>query len=194
MKRFWILLGGYAAIAAITVPAFVRPAPRLVWNASASVPIGLYAAHPVKSLSRGDLVAAHAPVPVAKLMAERGYLPVRVPMLKQLAALVGQEICRSGTHVLIDRKLVAEARAFDRAGRALPAWQGCHRLADDEVFLLNPAVPDSFDGRYFGPIKRHAIVAILTPLWTHGAVPEPAPGGAARGQSLPEAKTKGAMQ
>jgi len=188
MKRFWILLGGYAAIAAIIVPAFVRPAPRLIWNASASVPIGLYAARPVKGLRRGDLVAAHAPPPIARLMAERSYLPVRVPMLKQVAAIAGQQVCRSGTRILIDRKPVAEACAVDRAGRALPVWQGCHRLGQDEVFLLNPAVPDSFDGRYFGPLKTRAIVAILTPVWTYGAAPRPT---AWRLQSPSEAKTKG---
>ncbi len=188
MKRFWILLGGYAAIAAITVPTFIRPASRLIWNASASVPIGLYLARPVKRLRRGDLVAAHAPLPIARLMAERGYLPVRVPMLKQVAAVGGQQVCRSGTRILIDGKPVAGARAFDRAGRALPAWQGCQRLAADEVFLLNPAVPDSFDGRYFGPLKRRAIAAILVPVWICGVAPGPSAG---RLPSLPEAKTKG---
>jgi len=188
MKRFWILLGGYAAIAAITVPAFVRPAPRLIWNASASVPIGLYLARPVKRLRRVDLVAARAPLPIARLMAERGYLPVRVPMLKQVAAVGGQQVCRSGTRILIDGKPVAWARAVDRAGRALPSWQGCHRLSEDEVFLLNPAVPDSFDGRYFGPLRTRAITAILIPVWTYGAAPEPSAGHL---QSLPEAKTKG---
>ncbi len=194
MKRFLILLGGYAAIAAITVPAFVRPAPRLVWNASASVPIGLYRARPVKGLGRGDLVAAYAPQPVGHLMAERGYLPLRVPMLKQVAAVMGQDVCRTGPHILIDRKHVAEARVFDRAGRPLPAWQGCHRLLEDEVFLLNPGAPDSFDGRYFGPVKKAAIVAILTPVWTYGAAPTSAAQRAASPQSSPQPKTKGAMQ
>lgn len=86
MKRFHILLTGSCAIAAVLFPAFIRPTPRLVWNASASAPIGLYAARPVHAARRGDLVAAHAPAPVALLMAERHYLPLRVPMLKPVAA------------------------------------------------------------------------------------------------------------
>ena len=56
----------YCAVAALVIPAFVRPAPRLVWNASASVPAGLYSARPSVSVKRGDLVAVHAPAPIAR--------------------------------------------------------------------------------------------------------------------------------
>ncbi len=193
MSRFWILLGGYTAIAAIAIPAFVRPAPRLVWNASASVPLGLYAARPARSVPRGALVAAYAPAPVAHFMAVRRYLPLRVPMLKQVAAIAGQRVCRAGTQVTIDGKPVAEARSFDRAGRPLSAWHGCRIIAVGEVFLLNPASLDSFDGRYFGPVPERGIVAVLTPLWTSRSAPAVAPAPSARPQTLPQANTKGAI-
>ena len=165
MKRFTVLLTGYCAIAAVVVPAFVRPAPRLVWNASASVPIGLYSARPAVGAEVGDLVAAHAPSPIARLMAERGYLPLRVPMLKHVAAVEGQRICRSGVAISIDGKRVAEARLRDRLGRPLPGWNGCRTLRAGEVFLLNSASAESFDGRYFGPVPVRGIVAVLDPLW-----------------------------
>lgn len=178
MKRFGILLTGYCAIGAVILPALVRPVPRLVWNASASVPVGLYAAHPADGAKRGDLVAAHPPAPVARLMAERGYLPRGVPMLKHVTAVEGQVVCRSGRVVTIDGKRVAEARPHDRMGRPLPRWSGCRRLRSGEIFLLNPASPDSFDGRYFGPVSARAIIAVLTPRWlprAGNAVPPGAP-------------------
>jgi conjugative transfer signal peptidase TraF len=192
MKRFGILLTGYVAIGALVLPALVRPAPRLVWNASASVPIGLYSARPAASARPGDLVAAHAPAPVARLMAERGYLPLRVPMLKHVAAVSGQRICRIGIAILIDGKRVAEARLHDRAGRDLPAWSGCRTLGAGEVFLLNPASAGSFDGRYFGPVPAHGIVAVLDPLWlVRGG--EPAPASApARREPSPKSDNQGA--
>jgi conjugative transfer signal peptidase TraF len=168
MKRFGILLTGYCAVAAIVVPAFIRPVPRLVWNASASVPIGLYAARPASSVALGDLVAAHAPAPVAALMAERHYLPLRVPMLKHVMAVAGQTICRVDAVILIDAKPVAQARLHDRMGRPLPRWSGCRTLRAGEVFLLNPASAGSFDGRYFGPVSVRGIVAVLDPLWLPG--------------------------
>lgn len=192
MKRFGIMLTGYCAIAAVVMPAFVRPAPRLVWNASASVPIGLYAARPSASARRGDLVAAHAPAPVARLMAERGYLPLRVPMLKHVAAVAGQTVCRSGTAILIDAKRVAEARPRDRMGRPLPRWSGCRTLRAGEVFLLNPASADSFDGRYFGPVPARGIVAVLDPLWlARSGASTPASAPVVR-ETPPQPKTKGA--
>lgn len=174
MTRFAILLTGYCALAALVVPAFVRPAPRLIWNASASVPVGLYAARPPHHISRGDLVAALPPPPLARLMAERHYLPVRVPMLKHVGAISGQTICRHGETIYIDTKPVAVARRADRAGRELPAWIGCRTVQEGEVFLLNPTSPDSFDGRYFGTIPTRAVSAILTSLWLPDARPEAA--------------------
>jgi len=194
MSRFWILLGGYAAIAGLIIPAFVQPAPRLVWNASASVAVGLYAARPARSVARGALVAVHAPASIARFMAARGYLPLRVPMLKHVAATAGQRVCRAGVHITIDGILVAEARSFDRAGRPLPRWRGCWIVAAGEVFLLNPGSADSFDGRYFGPVPARGIVAVLTPLWTSGRASAPVPASPRRPQSIPQAKTEGAIR
>lgn len=191
MKRFGIMLTGYAAIAAVVIPAFVRPAPRLVWNASASVPIGLYSARPARSAKVGDLVAAHAPAPVARLMAERGYLPLGVPMLKHVAGVAGQTVCRSGVSILIDAKRVAEARLRDRTGRPLPSWSGCRTLHAGEVFLLNPASAGSFDGRYFGPVPTSGIVAVLDPLWLPGGGISAPASTPARREISPQPKTEG---
>lgn len=192
MNRLAIMLTGYCAIAAVVIPTFVRPTPRLVWNASASVPLGLYSARPGHSAKVGDLVAAHAPAPVARLMAERGYLPLRVPMLKHVAAVAEQTVCRSGAAILIDAKRVAEARLRDRMGRPLPSWSGCRTLRAGEVFLLNPASAGSFDGRYFGPVPASGIVAVLDPLWLAGGGATPPASAPAAREPSPQPKTKGA--
>ncbi|MCA1200161.1 S26 family signal peptidase [Sphingomonas sp. R647] len=185
MTRFGILMTGYLALGALILPAIVRPAPQLIWNASASVPIGLYAARPVDGLTVGDLVAAMPPEPLAQLMAGRGYLPLRTPMLKRVAAVTGQRVCRIGKNILIDGSRVAVAQSRDVDGRALPAWQGCRTLGPDAVLLLNRDAPASFDGRYFGPISRRSIHAVLTPLWLVGAP-------RARAKTRPRSTTKGA--
>ena len=41
-------------------------------------------------------------------------------------------------------------------------------LRPGEVFLMNPTVPDSLDGRYFGPLPAASIVARAV-LWTDEA-------------------------
>ena len=51
----------------------------------------------------------------------------------------------------------------------LPRWSGCRTLQPDEVFLMNPTVPDSLDGRYFGSLPLTSIVARAVPLWTDEA-------------------------
>lgn len=168
MNRFAIMLTGYLGLGAIILPAFLKPAPKLIWNASASVPVGFYSARPATAVKPGDLVAAHAPAPIARLMAERHYLPLRVPMLKHVAAVSGQSVCRDGLRISIDGNRAAEARSNDRLGRPLPVWSGCRTLKPGEIFLLNPASPASFDGRYFGVIPARSVIAVLTPVWLPG--------------------------
>src|SRR3546814_19562169 len=65
--------------------------------------------------------------------------------------------------------LVGIARARDRAGRPLPAWFGCRKLRSGELFTMNPAAPDSFDGRYFGTLKIEAVIGCAMPVWTDEA-------------------------
>ncbi len=81
-------------------------------------------------------------------------------------ALPGQRICRSGLSISIDGQAAATARAADHLHRTLPAWQGCHVIAPGEIFLLNPDVADSFDGRYFGVLPAASILGRTVPLWT----------------------------
>jgi conjugative transfer signal peptidase TraF len=136
-----------------------------VWNASASARLGLYwVTHRVPAV--GDFVLAAPPPDARRLAAARAYLPATVDLVKRIAAISGSTICAVGRRVLIDGNPVAERLAHDGFGRPLPAWTGCRTLAADEVFLLMANVPDSFDGRYFGPTPRSAIVGTLVPLWT----------------------------
>ena len=145
--------------------AVLRPIPRLVWNASASAPIGLYGVVPHAAITRGDLVLAVLPPAARTLAAERNYLPMGVPVAKHVAALAGDTVCSRGDIITIDGRTVAKRLSTDTHGRALPAWTGCQTLRRDQMFLLNTP-PDSFDGRYFGPVERRAILGKLVAIWT----------------------------
>lgn len=170
------------SVTLIVLPDVTAWSPRLLWNASASVPVGLYRLEPVDQLAVGDLVAVHPPAALPDFLDARGYLPRGVPLLKHVMALEGALVCRSGDRISINHRHLGRAHAQDRNGRDLPVWQGCHRLAAGEVFLMNPDAPDSLDGRYFGTLLRTAITARLTPLWivSDGAIagsahPDPTP-------------------
>jgi conjugative transfer signal peptidase TraF len=166
MTRFGWVMATYIAALAVTASAFVHPLPRLIWNASPSVPLGLYAVHPARALSVTELVVVRPPEDLAQFLADRRYLPAGVPMLKRVLALPGQSVCRSERTITVDGIAMGEALERDSHGRPLPVWQGCRRIADGQVFLMNWQSEDSLDGRYFGPLPRTTIVGRADPLWT----------------------------
>ncbi len=167
MKRPALLVAVMlSAVVTVALTAVWRPVPRLVWNASASVPVGLYAVRPPGELIVGEMVVAIPPEPLASFLADGHYLPKGLPLIKHVAALPGQHVCRVGFTVSIDASVSATARRHDHAGRMLPIWRGCHTIVPGEVFLLNAREPASLDGRYFGPLPSSSVIGRAVPLWT----------------------------
>ncbi|TRC89070.1 S26 family signal peptidase [Mesorhizobium sp. WSM4303] len=166
------IVAAMLAGAALTVgPALSRHAPWVIWNASASVPIGLYRVQSAHGIGVGDLAVVMPPEPLASFLAERRYLPHGVPLLKHVLALGGETVCRQGAAIIVHGKTFGYAHERDSRGRPLPAWQGCRVLVDGEVFLMNWDAADSFDNRYFGPLPVTAIVGRAVSLWTVDRIP-----------------------
>ena len=166
MTRFGYVMLTYFVTLAIAIASFIPIPIRLVWNASASAPIGLYGIEPARHLAVTDLVAVMPTKPLADFMVERGYIGRDVPLMKRVMALPGQEVCRSGRRITVDGVPLGNALDRDRMGRALPVWRGCRRIADGDLFLMNPDIRDSLDGRYFGPIAARSVIGRATPLYT----------------------------
>jgi conjugative transfer signal peptidase TraF len=173
MSRFGYVMTTYVVVLAIGVLSFVHVAPKLIWNASASAPLGLYRIESGHNAPLGALVAVAPPERLARWMAERRYLGLDAPLLKHVAAKAGQRICRIGAVVSVEDRPVAVARERDRLGRPLPVWRGCRTLAAGELLLINPAVPDSLDGRYFGPLPASALIGRAIPILTRDAPGSP---------------------
>lgn len=148
--------------------AQIDRAPRLIWNATASVPIGLYVARASHGPSLGDLVAVRLPEDLSSWVVERGYVGADTLLLKRVTAVSGMTACRHDLDITIDGTVVAQAASNDRQGRPLPRWTGCVTIDSDEVFLLVAGVADSLDGRYFGPLSGDTILGRAIPLWTFG--------------------------
>ena len=155
-----IAIGGAILLGSVVFP----PALRLVWNASASAPIGLYAVAPGTFAEPRDMVIARVPERFRRLAATRRYLPMNVPLVKRVAAAAGDEVCALGQEIFINGHPVAERRAVDGAGRTMPIWSGCARLRGRQLFLLMDA-PASFDGRYFGVTEGADVVGKARLLW-----------------------------
>ena len=151
---------GIAAASAVETPT------KLIWNATASAPVGFYTVEPADRIDVPELVAVMPPEPLAGFMVERGYIGRDVPLLKRVVGLPGQRVCRTGRAITVDGVEMGDALDRDRIGRALPIWQGCRVIADGQLFLMNGQVRDSLDGRYFGPIPASSVVGRALPLWT----------------------------
>ncbi|MCX8477996.1 MAG: S26 family signal peptidase [Sphingomonas sp.] len=154
-----------AALAcALAATIIVPPAPRFVWNVSASAPRGLYLVGRPDDVGVGDMVVARMPAPWRRFAAGRRYLPANVPLVKRVAARPGDRVCASGRQLLVNGRLIGERRAADGAGRPMPWWNGCTVLDAGTLFLLMDD-PASFDGRYFGPTTRGDVIGEARLLW-----------------------------
>jgi conjugative transfer signal peptidase TraF len=140
----------------LVAPIMVEKRPLIIWNSSSSAPIGLYWVNQ-KPPGIGDLAVVRLPARTAAFAADRGYLPHSAYLLKPVAAIGGDQVCRHGTFVFVRVAFMAHANPADSKQQPLPRWQGCHILRSGELFLLSHAA-ESFDGRYFGPIRTENIV------------------------------------
>lgn len=165
-RRKFIALS-LAAIAAIGVASAISFAPKLVWNASASAPVGLYRIEK-REPEIGDFVLVSPSEEAAKLIAERGYLPPDIPLIKRIAAKSGDEICREDSAIFINKTFVATAQISDSLGRNMPTWSGCFMLHRDEIFLLNDH-EKSLDGQYFGATIKSDVIGVARPVWLREA-------------------------
>ena len=169
-RRYAVLLAMLAGLLLLAASA-VQAQPLVVWNATASTPVGLWRVLPAasrKHLRVGDYVLFWPDRRSARLFARRGYLPRGVPLLKRVVAVAGQAVCERDREVSIDGRTIARALPVDGRGRSLAAWSGCGSLPTGEIFVLIPGVPTSLYGRYFGPTPIRAVIGRVTPLWLPG--------------------------
>ena len=158
--------GAATAVTALVATLLWPPGPSLVWNASASSPVGLYHVGPAGEVRPGDMVVAWPPEGARRLGAERHYLPRNVPLVKRVAATAGDRVCAVGEAVFVNGRLETLRRAEDPSGRPMPWWIGCKDIAEGELLLLTPDVPDAFDGRYFGVTRSDHVVGRARLIWS----------------------------
>ena len=152
MRRRKHVIGvGLLGIGLALFGAAFTPHDRLIWNRTGSAPQGLYWLSD-EPFTHGRWVVVSARSADAQWAEDHEFVGRDWPLLKQIAGLPGDEICRTDTQIMINGKGAGEARLRDSSGRDLPSWEGCVVLGQDQLFLMN-AHPDSLDGRYFGPVE-----------------------------------------
>lgn len=134
----------------------------ILYNPSPSVPSGFYLRLD-DTVVHGTMVTVRANDVAPDYAALRDFTDPGDRFIKRVAAVGGDEVCASGAEVSINGAIVAHREARDAADRALPTWSGCRILSVDELLLLGDT-PDSFDGRYWGPISRRLIEGVWRPI------------------------------
>ena len=160
-----LVLGITAAAVALVAASCGPKFPRLVWNASPSIPRGFYWIES-SAPRRGEIAAIRLPPALANLAARRQYLPVDAVLLKPVVATKGAIVCRVGGRIVVNGLQLAQALSHDAAGRRLPTWQGCRRLQRGEVFVIASST-QSFDSRYFGAVASEHIAGRAHSLSLH---------------------------
>ena len=122
----------------------------MVWNRTDSVPRGLYHVTRTADITKADLVAFEPSHETRHWLEEDGLVGPGWPLLKQVAGLEGDEICRCGTRIFINGLASADALELNASGSALPR---------------------SVDGRYFGPQDRGRVLGVARPVWIQGNRP-----------------------
>ena len=163
-SAFYIGLG-IAGVGAVGVAATMSFTPAVLYNPSASAPVGFYAIKKKYPIRKGALVAAYPPQWARILAAERGYLPADLPVLKSVWGEPGDKVCASKTYISVDGNPDIPVRETDRVGRVMPRWNECRTLQSGEYFLISIDVQTSFDSRYFGPVRDEDIIGNVRLIW-----------------------------
>ncbi|TDH61238.1 conjugative transfer signal peptidase TraF [Dankookia rubra] len=163
-------------LAALSLVAVVAAAPcvaGLRWNASPSMPIGVWQFVLLQGdLGRGQVVGLCLPAEWARLALSRAYTDGggcqegHEPLLKPIAAVPGDVVDVSPDGVRVNGVLtVPPALPEDAAGRPLTAMpQGRYLVQPGSVWVLSDHNPRSLDSRYFGPVPVSGLIAAARPV------------------------------
>jgi conjugative transfer signal peptidase TraF len=152
-------------VVALAISALGGPHPLLAYNPTPSAPPGFYVVSRPRDLRVGDMVTVTVPPAYRRLVIDRHYIGVDVPLLKRIVALTGNLVCEHEGAVTVDGRPLARALVADGRGRSMPIWEGCRRLASGEFFALMDRSPYSLDSRYFGPLPTALILGKARALW-----------------------------
>jgi conjugative transfer signal peptidase TraF len=182
-------------LALIAIPATGILPPILAYNPSKSAPLGWYRIEAIDEISRGDLVVANLPRDASKLAARRGYLPTGIPVIKTVAALDGDMVCEEDGLLQINGLPTVRVLTTDKAERPLPSpWKACRRLQANEILLLSDRTRDSFDGRYFGAVRKTDIIGRAVWMVSAGQPRSEGSIGQLEGRSECKIKARGANE
>ena len=164
MRQILLALAALCAMGAALAPF---PGPLLLYNGSPSAPVGFFV-RDSNPIGVGSYVIVRARDVAPRYAAFRGFDGPRNYFIKRVAAIAGARVCAWRDHIIVDGRRL-DRQTQDRFGRALPAWAGCGVLGSDQVFLVGDTA-DSFDSRYWGPVRLEQLAGRWRPIGAASAL------------------------
>ena len=114
-------------------------------NRTASMPMGIYIKSSKNKLTTGGIIVFY--------LRDKNY-----NLLKYIAAHEGDEYCFDFESTLWVKGFPIAQKSIAKYHGELPTQSLCQTLKKDELLVLGEH-PNSYDSRYFGPIKRDQVIA-----------------------------------
>ena len=159
--RRWLGTGAVIALALTLITIRSLNAPLFLYPSSGSLPAGVYV-RSFEPIVPGKTVAFTAPKAAERYQANRGRnIAYDILFIKPIVAGPGDHVCNDLSGGLrINNVWIAPTAEYTSTGAPLPIWHECRRLIDDEFFMYSAFATNSFDSRYFGPVKRQTIRSV----------------------------------
>jgi len=120
-------------------------------NRTESMPRGIYLKQAQTKLKSGDIIVFY-------------FDEFKSNLVKYVVGVASSEFCIDQEAILwLDSFPVAQLN-IEKYPSKKPDQSQCQRLATDEILVIGEH-PDSYDSRYFGPIKLERIIAKVELLW-----------------------------
>ena len=152
-----LIVGSIAAVCSV----FAQPL--IIYNATDSLPHGIYRVIKQENYDRGDLIVFPVPEQVRSLVIERGWLKPDSYLIKPVAAKTGDNMRITFGQVFINGMSFGVTKIQDRQGLPLPSFVLYDTLSPGKIAVLQRS-DDSFDSRYFGPIDERDIIGRAVPI------------------------------
>jgi len=153
-----LVVGSIAAVCSV----FAQPL--IIYNATDSLPHGIYRVIKQQTYEQGDLIVFPVPERVRSLVIQRGWLKPESYLIKPLAAKTGDNVWITCGQVFVNGKSFGAIKKKDRQGLPLPSLVINDTLSPGKIAVLQRS-DDSFDSRYFGMIDERDIIGRAVPIW-----------------------------
>ena len=163
MRSFRALFFTGLAVGSIALFCSIYAQPLIIYNATDSLPHGIYRVIKQEIYERGDLIVFPVPEEVRSLVLERGWLKPDSYLIKPVAAKTGDDMRITSGQVFINGMSFGAIKKQDKEGLPLPSLVFKGTLSPGKSAVLQRS-DDSFDSRYFGQIDESQIIGRAVPI------------------------------